>query len=406
MVINLENGLIRKTFYAVLGLFLASSMFSIAIEQATFALALILWLITILTGGREKPRRTVLDIPLAAFVLASLVAVLLSDDPPGSLSAMRNYLMIPVIYLIGFSVRSMNKARRFGVLLLIAAAASAVSGIVIYLMNTGGGGLNRTPGTFSMPLTFGGVMMLSCSLFFAITLTGGIRRSAAAVCGAGTLLTAAALFLSFTRSSWLGMFISGIVIIIILRKKLIIPFILLLVLFILLLPAEQRGRVTSIWDPDYPSNRERIELMKGGWDIFLENSIIGVGPGDLAREYERHMPRGAEVIYGHMHNTFLHIAVTRGIIGLLTFLWFVVAVYRLLTGTLRIDLPPPENGWAVGSLGAFTGFLVNGLFEWNFGDAEVITVLYIIIGSNIALRTAGYFIGKGRRKDFFTDNLS
>jgi hypothetical protein len=53
---------------------------------------------------------------------------------------------------------------------------------------------------------------------------------------------------------------------------------------------------------------------------------------------------------------------------------------------LKLDLPPPERAWVVGSIGALAGFIVNGLFEWNFGDAEVVTLLYIVIGSNIAFQ--------------------
>ncbi|MBD3179059.1 MAG: hypothetical protein GF417_05390 [Candidatus Latescibacteria bacterium] len=388
--------MIRKAFYTMLAIFILSSQFSIAIEQTTFGLAMVLWLALIIMGGKEKPRRTVLDFPLAALVIATILSSLLSGDPAGSLRATRNYLLIPVIYLTGFSIMGRKRAGRTAMLFLGAAAASAITGIILFLMGSGDGGLKRASGTFSMPLTYGGIMMLACSLFLALTLSReGSDRRGIILLGGGTLLTAAALFLSFTRSSWLGMLISGLIAMVILKRKLIVPFILLLVLFTLILPGEYRSRITSIWDPDYPSNRQRIELIRGGWRIFRENVILGVGPGDLAREYEQHMPRGAEVIHGHMHNTFLHIAVTRGILGLLAFLWLILAVYRLLFETLRLDLPPPEKGWVAGSLGAFTGFLVNGLFEWNFGDAEVITVLYIIIGSNLLLRMTGQAREKG-----------
>ncbi|MFO7914961.1 MAG: O-antigen ligase family protein [Candidatus Krumholzibacteriales bacterium] len=396
----------EKAFYIVIGLFLASSLFSIALEQTTYALALILWLIMIIRGGGEKPGRTVLDIPLAVFVAATLLAAAFSDDPAGSLRATRNYLMIPVIYLIGFSIRRREAARKLGVIFLAAAAVSALCGIIIFVLSEGDGGLKRAAGTFSMPLTFGGIMMLACSIFFPLSMKAGSRPAIRALLVAGTLLTASALFLSFTRSSWLGMLLSALISIFLLRRKLILPFAAAVVIFILVLPGEYRSRVTSIWDPDYPSNRQRIELIKGGWGIFRDNFLFGTGPGDLAREYEEHMPRGAEVIHGHMHNTFLHIAATRGIIGLLAFLWFVVSVYRLLISVFRMDLPSPENGWVAGSIGAFTGFLINGLFEWNFGDAEVITVLYIIIGSIILLETPGRGGEKGGRMDFAGNNLS
>lgn len=384
----------RKAFYIVLSLFLASSLFSIALEQTTYSLALVLWLIMILKGGDEKPGRTVLDIPLAVFVGVTLLSVAFSDDPAGSLRATRNYMMIPVIYLVGFSIRKRETAKKLGMVFLAAAAVSALYGILIYILSEGDGGLKRASGTFSMPLTFGGIMMLACSLFFSLSLKVRNRGYLRALLIAGALLTASALFLSFTRSSWLGMLFSAIITIMLLRRRLILPFVGAIIILIMILPGEQRNRVTSIWDPDYPSNRQRIELIRGGWDIFLDNMLLGTGPGDLAREYEKHMPRGAEVIYGHMHNTFLHIAATRGIIGLLAFLWFALSVYRMLAAALRMDGPPLEKGWVAGSIGAFTGFLINGLFEWNFGDAEVITVLYIIIGSIILLQSQS---GRGKK---------
>jgi hypothetical protein len=38
----------------------------------------------------------------------------------------------------------------------------------------------------------------------------------------------------------------------------------------------------------------------------------------------------------------------------------------------------------LGALAAFIGFLFAGLGEWNFGDQEIVTMLWFTLGLNIA----------------------
>jgi O-antigen ligase len=126
-------------------------------------------------------------------------------------------------------------------------------------------------------------------------------------------------------------------------------------------------------------------MMKGGASIFREHPVTGTGPVDLGEIYRRHMPPGAEHVHGHMHNIFLHVAVTLGAPGLAAFVWLLTAMFVIVGRNLRLDLPPPERALAAGSLGALAGFIVNGLFDWNFGDAEVLTLMLIIVGLNAGL---------------------
>jgi O-antigen ligase len=169
----------------------------------------------------------------------------------------------------------------------------------------------------------------------------------------------------------------------------LIPFAAVLVVFFLVMPGSYRHRVTSIWDPHYRTNVQRMELLEGGWNMFKDHPLVGVGSMDMDEMYRRYKPPEAVYIFGHMHNIFLQVAVTTGIVGLIPFcvlLWF---FFRLMGRNRRLTLSPPEHAWVVGSIGALIGFLVNGLFEWNFGDAEVITLLYFLVGSNLAISLHG-----------------
>lgn len=362
------------------------STFSIAGTQTSLGATLVLWIYFLARGAAPAPRRTMLDVPFLLFCAACLAAALLSGRLLESLSHLKNLLLIPAVYLVAFLAAASSTRRNLSLVLLVSGAASALYGSAIYLLGRGEGALGRSPGTFSNAMTFGGVLLLLCSLFLAAVAGPGLGRRWRFGAGAAALASLAALFFSFTRSSWIGMTVSAIVIIVFLRRRWLVPFAVALVVFVILLPAPYRARVESIWNPKFRTNVQRLELLRGGWSIFKDHWVVGVGTGDLGEIYARYKPSGAVHIHGHMHNIFLQVAVQMGIVGLAAFLWLLVSWFRLMGANLALGLSPPERSFVVGSIGALAGFVVNGLFEWNFGDAEVVTLLYLIVGANLALR--------------------
>jgi putative inorganic carbon (HCO3(-)) transporter len=370
----------------VLGVFVFASTFSIALTQTALGLALILWFGFALKHKAPVPRRTMLDVPLLLFVAVSFTAALLSDKRLASFVSLKNFALMTVIYAIGSLLATRRMALRQFAALLVSGAGVAVYGIAIYLLGKGSGTLGRSPGPFSNAMTFGGILLMLCSLFLAVAVGTGIVRGLRWAAAGAAIVTFTALFFSFTRSSWVGAVVSVIVILSFLRRRWVVPFAAALVIFVLLLPAQYRARVESIWNLKHMTNVHRLQLLQGGMGIIKDHPVIGVGTMDLADVYRRYMPPGAVQVFGHMHNIFLQIAVQTGFAGLAAFCWLLFSFFRLMVGNLKLDLPPPERAWVVGSVGALAGFVVNGLFEWNFGDAEVVTLLYIVVGANLALR--------------------
>jgi O-antigen ligase len=116
--------------------------------------------------------------------------------------------------------------------------------------------------------------------------------------------------------------------------------------------------------------------------------VAGVGPGQIKHVYpsvatSEAMRRSTS----HLHNTPVQIAAERGLVGL--FLWLGMFVAFLVRGTARLrGLPPGAAGdraLALGSLGAVVTFLVAGLFEYNFGDTEVLLVALALMALPFAL---------------------
>jgi O-antigen ligase len=376
---------LRQAALVFFGILVFASTFSIAISQISLSIMVLLFTVLCILDRSFWPGRLPLALPFAIFTLLTVIAALLSGDPADAFGNMKNYLLFVIVWIAASLAADSRVRERIYYVLLVSGTGSSLYGIVIYFMGMGRGGLHRTPGTFSNSMTFGGIMMLLLSLYTAVSIAPRIPRKMRILSIIAAVLSFAALVLTQTRSSWLAMFVSSIVIFAVLRRRWIPVYIAALAALILLGPSTYRERISTIIDPQYRTNIQRINMIKGGISIFRENPVIGTGPVDLGEIYKEHMPPGAKYVHGHMHNIFLHVAVTLGSLGLASFLWLLVSMFRIIGRNLRLDLPPPQRALTAGSLGAMAGFIVNGLFDWNFGDAEVLTMMLIIVGLNAAL---------------------
>ncbi len=382
----------------LLGAFVVFSTFTIAGTQTALGLAVALWLVLLACGRAPRLRRTSLDLPVILFVAVSLVAALASKEKLASLHHLKNLLLFSVVYVVGLLVTGERLGRRLYAALVFAGAGSAAYGIALYFLGLGDGVLGRTHGSFSTPMTFGSILLVLCSLSFAVFVGRGVTRRFRVALGVATAVILAALLVSFTRSSWIGTLVSVVVILAFLRRRLIVLFVAALVALFLLLPPVYRERVQTMWSPTFGTNVQRLEMLSASWRMFKDHPLLGVGTMDLGELYRQYKPPTAVFIHGHMHNNFVQIAVQMGLVGLAAFIFLLVFFYRLLARNLKLGLPPPERALVVGSIGALTGFLVNGLFDWNFGDAEAVTMLFIVIGANLALALhAERFRGSGDR---------
>ncbi|MFA4949208.1 MAG: hypothetical protein WC674_11985, partial [Candidatus Krumholzibacteriia bacterium] len=203
----------------VLGAFIFSSTFTIAGTQTALGLALVLWFFFALKRKAPLPRRTMLDVPLFLFIAVSFIAALMSDKRLASLVNLRNFALMSVIYMIGSLLSTRRMALRLFTVLLVSGTGVAAYGIAIYLLGKGSGALERTPGPFSNAMTFGGILLILCSLFLAVAVGAGVVKGLRWAAVGAAIVTFTALFFSFTRSSWVGAVVSVVVILVFLRRR-------------------------------------------------------------------------------------------------------------------------------------------------------------------------------------------
>lgn len=321
--------------------------------------------------------------PLLAWCLASVLAVVLAVDPAGSAPKLKKLALLTLLPLGALSVARSSLRRILGVL-IVATAVVSLYGLIVHL-RAGGGLEARVRGISGFYMTVAGILMivgLLCLAQLQAALKSPRPRRLLFLggCGAVTLL---ALLATYTRGSWLG-FAAGMLVLFRRRRTAVLGLALLATIFYVLGPEDARDRIRSIADPGHPRNVERVLIWRHGLGLLADHPWTGVGlaPPDELMHREVMTDEGPIRVHSHMHNAYLQIAVSMGIPALAVFIWLIAAFFRLAHRASSHS--KIRNLWEEGLVQAYpailVALLVNGLFEWNFGDSEVLGLFYLLSG--------------------------
>ncbi len=385
----------------LLPLLFLSLAFSITLTQVTLTLLVLLWVPNLIDPDGRRQSVWPLAWPFAALVATTLLAALTSPNLGRSLLASKS-LVLPILFFLLINIvhdaREADRLLRWFFVAMTCAALLGLAqmGICAFDLRPSGGwgvlsywlerpchrwSFPRASGPFSIYMTFGGVLMVG--LLLLIPRLGHSGRETPWLIP-GAIAIASALALTYTRNAWLGLGAGAAVLILFLRgfsRRLWV--LLILVVFgalIALGPAQLTSRARSLFDPNDPTAVERLYLWGSGLGILRDHPITGIGPGMLSSVLPRYAhPESRYPRAGHLHNTPLQVAVERGLLGLGAWLWIWIAfVGQVLKLWRRLPSGAMRERWLVtGPLAAVAGFLVAGLFEYNFGDSEVVMLIYV-----------------------------
>jgi O-antigen ligase len=202
------------------------------------------------------------------------------------------------------------------------------------------------------------------------------------------LAGSAALAATYTRSAWIGLAVSLATLLGLTRPRWLPALGAALVVALLVAPATYRARAWSTFDPHDPTNLERTYMWQGGLAMFRDHPVTGVGLSDLKPIYDRYKPPQATERAGHLHSVPVQIAASMGLVGLAAFVLLYGSLFVCAARGLRRTIA--GGGLAAGLRASVTavlvGFLVAGLFEWNFGDEELLYPLFTLVGMAWAAR--------------------
>lgn len=259
-------------------------------------------------------------------------------------------------------------------------------------------------GTFSHHLTFGGYMLLVSVLYAGLAwrLPDAHRRWWAL--GAGAALAGVAV--SLGRSSWIGAAVGLTLVFLGFPRKFWIPLV-----FGGLLFAAAGGIWTSGWLRDIMppgvhagliqrvtgtslDKEERVYIWEAAIEAIKDRPVFGYGYGNGKRYMQpyRKLVSARHNNYKfsikpstHSHNVYLQVMVEFGCIGLLAYLYFWGAVlyWNYLWVRRSAGRFPFESAMLGAASCALIGSMVAGIFENNFFDAEVRTLILILMGLSL-----------------------
>jgi O-antigen ligase len=369
-----------------------SSLVSVFLFGALLGLAILVWL-----WDCFRRRRLVLKVPpfywlLFAFLGLVAVSILTSPDPLASVPYLKKFIKLLSFALVYTYVTRDQLRRALGCLLLLA-GLSAFWGLAQYFWFKNVTLLSRIDGFMSHWMTFSGQMMICAVITLALLLAARRHLRTAPSVQLGLLilfpLFCGATLLTFTRSAWLGLASGCVVLLALSRLRWAAAGFAFLLATFLLLPGSFHSRLISSFDRNDTTTRGRLELFQAGIDLVREHPWTGVGPRLVqraaAREANGEFP---DWMYQHLHNNVLQIAAELGLPALLAWLavWVKILVDLLLMSRSSDELTRAMS-WS--GIGVVVSVQLMGLFEYNFGDSEIVALTLFTVTAAYLVRRRG-----------------
>jgi hypothetical protein len=254
----------------------------------------------------------------------------------------------------------------------------------------------RATGFFNHWVTYSEALQLIVSLALGFFLALKEKKSVT-----GLLLALAVLGLVFalgltvTRASWIGFALSAFAMLLLTASRRTLLIVAACAIPLVLVSAVwlQQKRSIRFLDRTDQSTSWREMVWHDGFALLISKPrhlVFGVGIDSIKSHWREWglFDEGRQPI-GHMHSNILQIALERGLPALIVWLFLQAIYLRMLWRNVRRKVPslPGESydavfirGIAVGALGGTIGFLASGLVHYNWGDSEVVTVFYFIMG--------------------------
>lgn len=336
--------------------------------------------------------RTPVDLPALGWLAALVIASVFALDPEASFPRVTKGLMPALVGLAALHSAGAREGRRALAVYLAAAGVASAYGLAAWTAE-GASGAWRARGLSHHYMTYGGQLLLQLPVAAAVALTARSARwrwGAAAVAALAVLSLAA----TFTRSAWLGAFASAIVVLAALRPWAVALLAAGAAAAWAFAAGEWRDRLHGMFDPAHGYNNERLLMWGAGLRMFLADPLTGVGLQDLRAVYPAYRSPLATEEVGHLHNTLVQVGATMGLVGLAAFAWLYASLLRAASAGLglarglaaRLRAGGEGAGLRLGVTAALVGFLVAGVFEWNFGDEELLYQVYVVVGLAWAAR--------------------
>ncbi len=254
----------------------------------------------------------------------------------------------------------------------------------------------RATGFYGHWVTYAEVLQLIASLTLGLFLALPTKKGTSGVfLLVALLLILLSLGLTVTRASWIAFAISATLLLAlsVSRRTLIAAALVAVPLILAAVFVLQQKRAIGFFDRRDQSTSWRETVWHEGFDLLVSKPrhlLVGVGMDSIKGHWrEWGLFDNGRLPIGHMHSNLLQIAVERGVPALIAWLILLLLYARILWKLTRSKVGAGEQwvgrGVALGALGGLIGFFSSGIVHYNWGDSEVVMVLYFVMGLSLVV---------------------
>ena len=365
--------------------------FSIALSSIAFGTWIGLWLIQILIDKKLQFNKSLfkeiktINVFILLYILFEIFSRFFAVAPGEEFIGLKRLLLFLIFYVS--IIKILNKTTLYRILFITLCVVSVVSiyELVLYSIKLktfiDEVGFSEVRIDFlAYPLTSGQIkMMLILSVLPILFVKDKfiVKKTYLVLILVPILLS---MILTQSRNVFLGTFISFVIYGILINRKFLLAFIVVLVLVWLFSPLDFQSRMLSIGNIDHPSNKARLMMWDVGLRMFNNHPLTGVADSHILEVYKLYKEPEFNGEGSHLHSNFIMILATTGIFGFLSYVGMMLSIFIKQIKIFKKEKESKiDRALLFGGILVMVSFNVAGVFEWSFGDHEVMTVFFFLI---------------------------
>ena len=378
-----------KIIIVFLPLQIFSISFSIALSSISFAIWGGLWIMQVIyTRKIGIPSILKKDVQLISvfiflFFISDFVSLYFAVIPEDAFVGLKRFFLYMIFFAMIVKIKEKETLYKFLLAILLVFTAISIYEIILYILKFPEEAKNTDISlirlySFSFFLTTGEMkMLLFITLFPLLFLKEKIFMPRKYL-----IITLSVIFISMyltqSRNVFLALIICFLIFGIFINKKFLIYLLIFVTAVLLVIPAQFRQRITSIVDPTHPSNESRLIMWGVGWKMFKDHPLTGVGDNEITQVYKMYKQPEFHGEGSHLHSNYFMVLATKGIFGMIFYIALFFTLFLKHFKYFRNSRDKSDRYLIFGCILAMISFHISGIFEWNYGDWEILTLLLFI----------------------------
>lgn len=332
--------------------------------------------------------------PVLAFVVASFVGVIVSPNLRESFGAWRAWVLEPMVVaaIALMTLRSLEHAKNLVLSLAISGGALSFYGLAEYFISPDHLGDGRLNSVF-VPANYHAMLVAPLILLVLPLVRGWWGTWRGGVAAVSALVMTLSLYFTFSFGGYLALG-AGLLMVVFsqAKPKQRIGALIIVVLLGLAVVATQL-QTFKLWNVFNVSGRSstsvRVQIWHSASVMIQEHTVFGIGYANFESVYRQVVPRlywpPLEWLVTQPHNLYLALWTEIGMFGLLTFLWLIIAAFRVLRGTFT----GPTRDLALGTTAALIATLVHGIVDTPLFKNDLGVLFFLMLAlTSIIVRQA------------------